>query len=193
MPIPLGVLAVAGAGAGGLTNDYEHIATFEASTNTEFVNFTNIPQTYRHLQIRHSIRTGQSGNTNFAMTVNATITDNLYDTQSVAGNTSSAFSNTDNSLNRILVPYAVGAGAGTGQHGAGIIDILDYTSTSKTKVFRVFGGARTNNSGLIAFGAGLFRSTSAVTRLGFTTTAAGELLIAGFQGTSRISLYGIKG
>ena len=60
MPIPIGVLAQAGAGSAALTNDYFLIQTVEANTNTSSVTFSNIPQTYKHLQIRHSIRSGLS-------------------------------------------------------------------------------------------------------------------------------------
>ena len=179
----LGILNSQAAAAGGVPA-YDHLATYTSSTNTFSVTMSSIPQDYTHLQIRHSIATGASGTgIEFRMQFN--------------GDTSANYD-----INRL---YATGAGPyygsdinsswGSGgltinnstRHGAGVLDILDYTSTSKFKTVR----SLTGTSNAVQLDSTLWRSTSAITSVTFSIYGS-EYLIKSFGGTSRFSIYGIK-
>jgi hypothetical protein len=191
MPIPLGILAVAGAGGAPLTDDYELIQTVEGQ-NTTTVEFTSIPQTYKHLQIRHSIRSGQSGTAiQFRMRFNGVTTGTSYSSHSLFGNGSSVSWDVNTSSNYMNVGWATGSSGGTG-HGAGVIDILDYALTNKNKTVRSLGGATTGSGSQVGMISALSMSTSAITSISFATITNGELLFANGAGTCKISLYGIR-
>jgi hypothetical protein len=193
MPLGLGFFAAAGAG-GAVLNDYELIQTFEAASNTSTVTFSNIPQSYKHLQIRHSIRSGQSGGAiQFRMRFNGVTTGTSYHSHFMSGDGSSVTRDGNLSSAYLNVGWAAGAGAGTNNHGGGIIDILDYSVTNKNKTVRCLGGVPTPGGSQIGLISSFYNSTSAITEISFATITAGEFLIAGSQGTSRFSLYGIKG
>ena len=195
--ILLGILNSQTSGGFTATDDYELISTFEGSstTGTLTVTFSSIPQTYKHLQIRHSIRGGQSSDAaNMRIRFNGVDSGGFYDDHAVYATGSTVTWDYTTNNNQIRVGYTLGSSSGnTNAHGGGIIDILDYASTSKNKVVRSFGGARGGSSGLIALQSGVYRSTSAITSIGFSNTVSGEFLMAPYQGTCRISLYGIKG
>jgi hypothetical protein len=76
-------------------------------------------------------------------------------------------------------------------YGVGIIDILDYASTSKNKTVRALSGGDQNGDGGgqgISLNSGLWMSTSAITQIDFTTTGAGN-----YDSSTKFALYGIKG
>ena len=91
------------------------------------------------------------------------------------------------SATRMSFDRIAGNNAGANIFGAFIVDILDYKDTNKYKTARFLGGTDQNGSGAIAFGSGLWLSTSAINRID----------IAGAGGNisqySQIALYGIKG
>lgn len=70
---------------------------------------------------------------------------------------------------------------------AGIIDIVDYASTTKNKTIRTLGGFDANGAGRIYLSSGLYALTTAVSSLTFYFD--GDDLRAG----STFALYGIKG
>ena len=74
----------------------------------------------------------------------------------------------------------------TGVFGAGIIDILDFSSTSKNTTIRTLLGVNATSSTKVALSSGLWNSTSAVTSV--TLAPNSSNLVAG----SRFSLYGSK-
>jgi hypothetical protein len=69
-----------------------------------------------------------------------------------------------------------------------IVDIIDYTSTSKFKTLRSFAGVDKNTagSGAVNLTSGAWRSTSAVTSITVFTNGGA------FQSGTSIALYGIK-
>ena len=64
MPIPLGILAVAGAGAGG-GNSFDLLETTVLSSAASTVSFTGLSgyTQYKHLQFRYVARTGTTTST----------------------------------------------------------------------------------------------------------------------------------
>ena len=172
---------------------YDSIATTTVgSGGASFVEFTSIPSTYTHLQVRISSRSPYSSTVEFdslTLRVNGD-TANNYSYHGLKGNGSAASIDTGNtnSFNKLgeQVDDAYSASIFTGF----VIDLLDYANTSKYKTFRSLGGADTNGAGSVALYSGLWQSTSAVTSLRFYS---GTGLARGFNEYTKFALYGIKG
>jgi hypothetical protein len=154
-------------GAGGVTN----------------LEFTDIPQTFTHLQLRIFGRSTLSASLdNLSMYFNND-TGNNYATHFVSGNGSSASSGAFTSQPRFYIPSLFPA-ATSAQFAATVIDVLDYTNTTKNKTVRTLTGFDANGSGAVSLVSGLWLSTAAITRFNCETSAS----IAQF---SRIDLYGL--
>lgn len=142
----------------------ESIATVSVgSGGASSIEFTSIPGTYQHLQIRYVLRGDRSGGfTNVQVQFNGDTGAN-YARHLLRGDGGSpaAFGSSD----IINYQYTSAAGATASVFGAGIIDILDYGSTSKTKTVRALSGYDSNGSGYVALSSGLWNSTSATTSL----------------------------
>lgn len=183
MLIPLGILAASGAASGAM----ELISTQLIASATSGVTFLSIPQTYKHLELRYTARSDWSSTGVF---VNFTFNNDNnanYTTHRLVGNGSTVTSASSVGANSMSnaghqVP---GANSATSAFGAGIIDILDYTSTTKNKVMRVFSGS--TNAYNVAMASGLWVNTAAISRIDLLMNSGN------FTAGSRISLYGIKG
>jgi hypothetical protein len=190
MPIPLGVLAVAGAGAAGGGPAYELIQTFSLSGSS--FTLSDIPQTYKHLQIRYVIKTDNNSTTD---DINIRINGNTgsnYAFHNLRGTGSSVISTAVSPASFIGGqdgPMPVfGSGTGTtSMFASGVIDFLDYSSTSKTKVIRLLTGRTFTSNTRVSLSSGLFNSTSAATSMTFYSQNG-----ANFASGSRLSLYGIR-
>ncbi len=167
---------------------YESIATINVgSGGSSSINFTSIPLTYTHLQIRYIARDGRS-NTNSACSLRFNSdSSNNYSEHNIDGSGSAVLAaGTANTSSLGLVNIS-GSTAPTNVFGAGVVDILDYTNTNKYKTVRSIGGHENNSSGFIVFSSGSWRSMSAVTSITILP------LVANFSQYSQFALYGIKG
>jgi len=158
------------------------------------VTFSTIPQIYTHLQIRIFGRSSyQSGYyDSLAIRLNGDQTNTDYYSHTIYGNGSSGSSTAYQTV-------AGGAGlAGSSLPSPGslantyacyVVDILDYASTTKSKVIKSFGGWDDNNTSSGIGNVGLFSSVllpntnpiTSVTPATFQTLAVG----------TRFDLYGI--
>ena len=152
--------------AGG---DFESIATVTVgSGGASSIEFTSIPGTYQHLQVRLVAR----------------------QTNTSAGGAAAAKTrlngDTGNNYN-FIYPLRI---ASTTQRasvcGIGVADILDYANTSKYTVVRGFTGYDNNGSGTIYLNSNLWMSTAAVTSISMVPTSGN------FAEHSTFALYGIK-
>ncbi len=194
MPIPLGILAVAGAGAAGGGGSYDLLETTLISSNTASVTFSSLGSysAYKHLQIRYTARvdvtTTASSATLFAR-VNNNSSAGAYDYHKLAGDGSSVASSYSNEdlLRAFQIP--ADGQTTTNQFGAGVIDILDFNVTTKRKTIRWFGGSLIEYGGTtvqnVQLFSGMLASTSAITSFQLFVN---DNFVAG----SRFSLYGIK-
>lgn len=154
------------------------------------VTFSNIPNTYQHLQLRAIIRTARNS---YASTVKVRLNSDSgsnYAAHQLYGTGSSAASNANVSQTSlgILEWGAVGSTALANTFPASVTDILDYASTSKNKTLRAIGGRETNDTnGLVFLNSGLWMSTSAVTSIS-VFESGGENI----SQYSTFSLYGVK-
>ena len=187
-PIPLGILASSGGGAAG---SYELISTTILSSSQATVTLGSIPQTYKHLQIRIE---GGSGGMNgypdyWRMYVNGSQSGGNYASHYLRGNGSSVVSGATSGQASMLTLLAMGDHPDANRRGAAIIDLLDYTSTVKTKTVRALSGTPVQGTGpAVHFASGFANEYGAITSVSFVA-AGGPSIWTG----SRFSLYGIKG
>tara|TARA_R110000796_G_scaffold14461_1_gene47330 strand:- start:1013 stop:1564 length:552 start_codon:yes stop_codon:yes gene_type:complete len=178
----LGILNSQAAGAGG--SSFDLLATTTLTGNAS-ISFTNIDQTYSHLQLRVVVRKSGSGDTVTSNGVELNSTTGGYGVHTLAGNSSSVVVEGFASSTRLNTEEtAPNNGTTTGAFGANVFDILDYSNTSKFTTVRTLGGVHTANEKGIAFQSALYPNLSAITSI--------ELIGTYVAGT-RMSLYGIKG
>ena len=180
-PISLGIFASANTTVG---TSYESIATVSVgSGGAANVEFTSIPGTYTHLQIRAIGQTAGSGQF-VKMQMNSDTTTN-YNSHIIYGNGSSATASSYGDRADIPI-WGNNTGTATSTFAVCVIDVLDYANTNKYKTTRCLDGYDSNGSGIIALTSGLWRSTSAITSIKFT----------GFSGNlnqyTTFALYGIR-
>ena len=149
------------------------------SAGASTIEFTSIPQTYKHLQIRGISKGTTSTDAN--ITINSGTA--AARRHQLLGDGSST-SSTANASNAFIIMTT--SSTGTNIFDASVIDFLDYTSTTKNKVVRVLSGRDLNGSGLLSFGSALWTTTSAITSI--TLTPAGTA----FAQHTQFALYGIK-
>jgi hypothetical protein len=174
----------------GVTSSFESIATANGTGSAGAITFSSIPSTYKSLQIRITARdTALSGTTNVSMFANNvnTGTPYAYHWVTASGSGSATATGVEGASSIVIggIPNAANTSTTT---GCTIIDIVDYTSTSKNKTFRIYSTFNLgSNSGQVRLGSGLWDSTAAINRLDFQTNGTA------FTTTSTVSLYGIKG
>ncbi len=147
------------------------------------ITFSSIPQTYQHLQLRimGKLSSNQQGvwvrfNDDAAANYSCHF---LYGTGASA---IAASRLSDGGIDSIL-PW------NNTDWFSGIIDIVDYTNTSKHKVTRSLSGSDANGGGLVALTSGSWRNTSSVTKIHLSDQLTGGT----FQQHSVASLYGVVG
>ena len=184
--MPLGLLSQGGGGgtsANALTLISSQILTSTAST----VTFSSIVGSYKHLQLRMIGRdTGNPGQSylGVATTVNGDTATN-YDLHVMLGQGTSVVSSASNTRASVLFYGLATAYAASNVFTGGIMDILDYSNTSKNKTFRTFSGIHDTQSA-VYLSSGLWRSTAAISSI--TLTAPNTAFAIG----SRFSLYGVS-
>ena len=184
MPI-LGIIDSAKAGNLWPANSYESIATLTPSSGTT-ASFTSIPSTYKHLQIRYNIMCA-SGN-NVTYTVNND-SGNNYSGQGLG------ITNTPSMRAYVYTAstpgFLMGYGSTNGTSGTypnvGIIDFIDYASTSKNKTVRAYAGVNSNNntSNCVELTQNTWYSLTAINRI--------DIFPGTYASGTTIALYGIKG
>jgi hypothetical protein len=193
------IAAFMAGGAGGGGGDFESIARATPSAGTTNITFSSIPSTYKHLQLRVLLRgnygsAGSFGDYAF-LTFNSDTASN-YSDHCLLGNGSTVdalgAANTT-SISRYSINYCFGTSISSSIFGATILDILDYSSTTKNKTVKSLSGVNFNTSStdqVVTLASGLWRNTDAITSLNiFVDGGAG----AGVATGTVFSLYGIKG
>lgn len=169
-------------------NSYESIATVTVGAGgASAIDFNSIPSTYQHLQIRFLLRSGSSSN-DFSIGANGSFSITNSSSHSLYGNGSSASVGSWTSQGYIS-PTNSGIGTSSfpsGSIGAGVIDILDYTNTNKTKTVRMLWGSDQNGAGFVSLFSGALNTTSAISAVN---------LFNGYNWAqySQFALFGIKG
>ena len=162
-------------------NSYESIATATGTGSSGTITF-NVSSLsgYKHLQIRYISKNTASGTDAYIQFNSGT--DSVYRHQ-LLGNGSSASASSNSGIAYILL---TSGSSGTSMYGVGVIDILDYASTSKAKVVRTLSGYDLNGSGLVGLGSALWTSTSAITEISIKSAGTN------FDTNTQYALYAIK-
>jgi hypothetical protein len=171
---------------------FESIATVTLNSTQATVNFTSIPSTYKHLQIRYIARNSAANTDGYqAIQFNGDSTNgNYYFYHFIEGVGTSVSVSSGGTNAGILAGRNSGASATSGVFGAGVIDILDYTNTNKNTVVRVLTGSDNNGSGnVLDLSSGFWLNTAAVTSISLLAGLGGYSFVSGTQ----FALYGIKG
>jgi len=187
MSLILGILD--SGGVAGAATSYEYIATVTVgSGGATSAEFTSIPSTYTHLQIRGIARTNRSATGDWLEIQFNTDTASNYSDHYLAGNGASASAGGNINATYMEVNRFPAASSTSSIFGVFVTDILDYANTNKYKTIRNLGGNDQNGSGEIHLGSGNWRSTSAITSIKIMPGAGTNLVQY-----SQFALYGIKG
>ncbi len=154
------------------------------SGGASYIEFTNIPQNYTHLQIRGIAKS--TTNTQVDLTFNSDTGSN-YSYHQFGGTGSTAYS--ESSVNRANIASVIGGPSSSETSGfsGGYLDILDYRDTNKFKTIRSLTGWDGNGAGSAVLTSGNWRSTSAITTIRLTSRTYN------FVQNTQFALYGIKG
>jgi hypothetical protein len=170
-------------------NSYESISTTTVgSGGTSVIDFTSIPATYKHLQLRLICRdTGAYAERSLFIEYNGNSPTGSNAFHALFGNGSTVTVQAQTSQGRYasLIPIPA-ASTNANVFSAQIIDILDYANTNKTKVTKILSGYDANGSGAIGIESYLYNSTSAISSIRLYPNNS-------FPQYSQIALYGIKG
>jgi hypothetical protein len=181
-----GYRTLAAAGAPGA---FESIATLSGTGSSATISFSSIPSTYKHLQLRYNARCASGAITDHYIRLNGDTGSNyarhwIFALDSGGPYVSAASTTTPPSMGYIQ-------GYDTNPTTAGIVDIIDYQSTSKNKTIRYMTGGveqQTSSQGALTIGSALWmNNTNAINQI--------ELVLASsnWSSSSTFSLYGIKG
>ena len=186
----IGIMASQISGHLTPATNYESIATTTLSSATANIEFTSIPATFKHLQLRCFGHLSGSGNVGdiIRMTFNSDTAAN-YSYHLLAGNGSSASADAAASTSWIYSGVYLDSTGYSQAFGVAVIDILDYANTNKYKTTRSLYGFEYNDTNYhrAALGSGNWRSTSAITSIKLVAGLALD-----FTQYSSFALYGVK-
>jgi len=169
-------------------DEMDLISRVSLSASAASIEFTSIPQTYQHLQVRMIGRSNRADvNENVGIQLNGSTASN-YAYHAMRGDGSLTASESGSAqaqieLNRTLT----GNNATASAFGAFILDILDYGSSSKATTVRGFGGYENNGSGQAVVSSGLWTVTDAISSVKIFPRFGSN-----WSQDSITSLYGIK-
>jgi hypothetical protein len=176
-----------GLGAGGVVGDFESIATITAGSTVSSIEFTSIPQTYTHLQIRGIVRSTNAGQADEVQVQFNSDTASNYSTHQLTADGANVASGGLANASSMYGVYTTGSAATANAFGAIVMDILDYKDTNKYKTIRDISGLDQNTSvGFILMRAGNWRSNSAVTSIKLFAQSSNIAQYSSF------ALYGVK-
>lgn len=173
------------------TSAFESIATLNGDGTNIGVTFSNIPSTYTHLQIRVIARDTSAGTTASALSLR--VGNGSVDSGSSYPRQSFYTNGTTTSAERFAANVAISTPNGpvingsalANAHGAAIIDLYDYTSTTKNKSVRIFSGGNRGTAGAVIMTSGTWLNQSVIDTIYVYSSNP-------LATTTKIALYGIK-
>lgn len=177
------------AGNDVIYNDaFEHIVTYTVPADGRgTISFYNIPQNYRHLQVRMTSRDNSSGTawTQTVLRVNGN-SSAIYSGHYLLGDGASLTTSSSTSVDATRWSGAnTQASVTANVFASGILDILDYSNTNKNKTFRSIAGYDASGSGIVLFGSSQIASKNAITSIDFFPAV-------NYVQHTTFALYGIK-
>lgn len=145
---------------------------------------------YQHLQVRMTVsdtRSGADGNTDLTVRFNGDSTYGNYSHHRLRGRQNGTIEGAGTALDDDIRLRFVYEGLGGNIFGSGVLDILDFSNSSKNTTARFLGGAvNPANESEVTLTSGLYKNTSAITSIQFNS------LYDGFATGSRFSLIGVR-
>lgn len=168
------------------TNSYESIQTVTVpSGGSGNISLNSIPQTYKHLQLRMIYRTTVSTPDDNVVGTFSGDTNNNYVTHYISNNGSTlASAIVAAGIGVIFLGRQSGATSPASLFGSGVVDIIDYSATNKSKTIKSVSGWNTTSASQYWYWSGAWMNTTAVTSISITGP---------FAEFSSFALYGIKG
>lgn len=168
----------------------QHIASYTVTDSgySGPIYMLNIPQTFQHLHIRIFGRSKFNAVTSgfYAAVYNSSSSPSSFATHSMHGDGTTVVAASNTGLPYAFAPQAFpGATATANVFSSLIIDLLDYTSTSKNKTMKMIYGHDRNGSGFTGINSQLFVFNQAVDRFYIDTESS-------FAVGTRIDIYGIN-
>jgi hypothetical protein len=153
------------------------------NSSTGLIEFTSIPQGFTHIQARWFFRFAGTG-TYAGVYLNNDTTSGNYYTHTLYGSGTSAVSSGLTNNQATLISGASPNSATTANvFEVALLDILDYSNTSKNKTLRWTWGWDANGSGQVGLSSAVWLSTAGINRFSFNGASA-------FAAGSRVDLYG---
>lgn len=153
-----------------------------SGSSTQTITFSNIPQTFTHLELRSFTQTS-SATTYVYFRLNGDSGTN-YSWHELQGDGASALSFAGSSQNLGVASDGIPQST-TSSWSASVGQFLDYTNTNKNKTYRAICGADRNGSGLTFLVSSAWYSTAAITSIALS------LANGNYTAGSRFDLYGI--
>lgn len=166
---------------------YESISsTVVGAGGAANVTFSSIPQTYKHLQVRFNLRVASSNTQDeMYLTLNGVGSSNANHNLWATGSNVTPQALTYTSV--IYIGKSIGGTGTSDVFTGGIIDVHDYTSTTKYKTIRTFSGYDANGSGDLQLTSGFnYSDLTALTSLSIRSNS-------NLAQNTTVALYGIKG
>ena len=178
----------------GPEGGYDALASVTLSTSANKITFSGIPSGYKHLQLRFSATTTR--NTYAVSDPFITFNDDAieggsnYTTHYMRGDGATAVAGSVTPGWRVYAPGLMSTNQAAGP-AVGIIDILDYSDSTKYTTVRWLGGFDTNGTvagygGFIGLVSGAWKNTAPVNSIQFS----GDYVP--YLANSKFSLYGVK-
>ena len=174
-----------------LAGSYESIQTITVNaTSVANINFTSIPSTYKHLQIRSIARKDSASGNMILATFNGDtgVSYGLGGRLLYGDGSSAATGYFATNATKTFFSHSANTTHSSGVFAACVTDILDYASTSKAKTVRGISGVDSNGAGFSIIISGLWtNSSTAINQITLTPDGGGN-----FVQYSSFALYGIK-
>jgi hypothetical protein len=170
------------------TGSYDALATYTVpSGGVSEITFAGLPTggQYTHLQIRMTSLLSTQNNIYMQVGNGSVDTGSNYAWHELYGDGSSAAAGAGSTQSFIKVNYQTSTS--TSYTSVAVIDILDYSSTSKYKTIRSLCGSDANGSGYIFLRSGLWQSSNAISAIKLYGQSGS------FNQYTNISVYGVKG
>jgi len=176
-----GALTTPGAKGVFFDGDFQSISSQTITANTTQITLNSIPSTYSSLQLRIFAKKDTGANDAIALHFNNDMTNSNYGYHCMLGDGAS-------STQSVIASRADMGSVRSAAWNTTVIDIPDYTSTTKTKVRRSLSGSMTIAAGSVFYFSGSWNNTAAITRIDIRTSNGNDFIPG-----SVFALYGLKG
>jgi hypothetical protein len=170
---------------------YESIATVTLSSSQSNIEFTSIPATYTHLQVRGIVRSGRSAKSDDIKITFNNDTTNVYAGHIISTLGSGITATSNSNAGAMFLYEGIPASTTTaGIFNGFVYDVLDYKNTNKFKTVKILSGMDANgdSKNILEYVSGLWRDTSAITSIKIEPRYGST-----FVQYTQFALYGIKG